>query len=54
LVVLVIGVPLLLAAAGFVLSGIGAIIGLAIGVIKLAVVVAIGYLALVAIRALMR
>jgi hypothetical protein len=47
-------VPLLLAAAGIVLSGIGMIIGLAVAVIKIAVVVAIGYLALAAIRALMR
>lgn len=54
LVVLVIGVPLLLAAAGIVLGGIGMIIGLAVAVIKLAVVAAIGYLVLVAIRALMR
>ena len=54
LVVLVIDVPLLLAAAGIVLGGIGMIIGMAVAAIKLAVVVAIGYLVLGAIRALMR
>jgi hypothetical protein len=54
LVVLVIGVPLLFATVGIVGWGIGMIIGLAVGVIKLAVVVAVGYLVLVAIRALMR
>ncbi len=54
LVVLVIGVPLLLAATGIALGVLGMIIGLAVAAIKLAVVVAIGYLVLVAVRSLMR
>jgi hypothetical protein len=54
LFVLVIGVPLLLAAAGITLSIFGIITGLAIGLIKLAVVLAIVYLVLVGIRALLR
>ena len=49
--VLVVGVPLLLAAAGITLSIFGA---LAIGLIKLAVVLAIVYLVLVGIRAMLR
>jgi hypothetical protein len=52
--VLVIGVPLLLAAAGITLSIFGFITGLAIGLIKLAVVLAVAYLVLVGIRALLR
>jgi hypothetical protein len=52
--VLVIGVPLLLAAAGITLSIFGFITGLAIGLIKLAVVLAVAYLILVGIRALLR
>jgi hypothetical protein len=51
LFVLVIGVPLLLTVAGIT---VGFITGLAIGLIKLAVVLAIAYLALVGIRALLR
>jgi hypothetical protein len=54
LFVLVVGVPLLLAAAGITLSIFGFITGLAIGLIKLAVVLAIAYLVLVGIRALLR
>lgn len=54
LFVMVIGVPLLLAAAGITLSIFGIITGLAIGLIKLAVVLAIVYLVLVGIRALLR
>jgi hypothetical protein len=54
LFVLVIGVPLLLAAAGITLSIFGFITVLAIGLIKLAVVLAIAYLVLVGIRALLR
>ena len=52
--VLVVGIPLVLAAAGVVLSGIGAVIGIAVMLIKLAVVVAVGYLILVGIRAVLR
>jgi hypothetical protein len=52
--VLVVGIPLVLTAAGIVLSGVGAIIGIAVLLIKLAVVVAIGYLVLVGIRAALR
>jgi hypothetical protein len=54
LFVVVIGVPLLLAAAGITLSIIGFITSLAIGLIKLAVMLAIAYLVLVGIRALLR
>jgi hypothetical protein len=54
LFVLVVGVPLLLAAAGITLSILGFVTALAIGVIKLAVVLAIVYLVLVGIRALLR
>jgi hypothetical protein len=54
LFVLVIGVPLLLAAAGITLSILGFITSLAIGLIKLAVVLAVAYLVLVGIRALLR
>jgi hypothetical protein len=52
--VLVVGIPLILAAAGIVLSGIGAIVGIAVMLIKLGVVVAVGYLILVGIRAVLR
>jgi hypothetical protein len=51
LFVLVIGVPLLLAAVGVTL---GLITTLAVGLIKLAVVLAVAYLVLVGIRALLR
>ena len=51
LFVLVVGIPLVLAAAGVAL---GFLFGLAVMVIKVAVVVAIGYLILVGIRALLR
>jgi hypothetical protein len=54
LFVLVVGVPLLLAAAGITLSILGFVTALAIGLIKLAVVLAIVYLVLVGIRALLR
>lgn len=50
LFVLVVGVPLLLTAVGITL---GFVTGLAIGLIKLAVVLAIAYLVLVGIRALL-
>lgn len=54
LFVLVVGVPLLLAAAGVTLGIFGFVVNLAIGLIKLAVVLAIAYLVLVGIRALLR
>ena len=54
LFVMVIGVPLLLAAAGITLSIFGFVTALAVGLIKLAVVLAIAYLVLVGIRALLR
>ena len=49
--VLAVGVPLVFAAAGIVLGG---VIHLAIGLIKIAVVLAIGYLILVGVRAILR
>jgi len=54
LFVLIVGVPLVLAAAGVTLGIIGFLFSLAVMLIKLAVVVAIGYLVLVGIRALLR
>jgi hypothetical protein len=51
---LIVGLPLLLAAAGIVLGSIGMAIGLAIALLKLAVIAAIGYLILVGVRALLR
>lgn len=54
LFVLVVGVPLLLAAAGVTLSIVGFITALAVGVIKLAVVLAVVYLVLVGIRTVLR
>lgn len=54
LFVLVVGVPLVLTAAGVALGIIGILFKLAVIVIKLAVVVAIGYLVLVGIRAMLR
>lgn len=54
LFVLIVGVPLVLAAAGITLSIFGFVTGLAIGLIKVAVVLAIGYLVLVGIRTLLR
>ena len=54
LFVLVVGVPLVLAAAGVTLGIIGFLFQLAVMLIKLAVVIAIGYLILVGIRALLR
>ena len=51
LFVLSVGVPLVLAAAGLTL---GIFLSLAIGIIKLAVVLAVIYLVLVGIRALLR
>jgi hypothetical protein len=54
LFVLVIGVPVVLAAAGVTLSIIGFVTILAVGLIKLAVLLAIIYLALVGVRTLLR
>lgn len=54
LFLLVVGVPLVLVAAGITLKFLGFVIALAIGVIKLAVVLAIGYLILVGVRAMLR
>lgn len=54
LFVLVVGVPLVLTAAGITLHIVGGILWLAVSVIKLAVVIAIGYLLLVGIRAMLR
>ncbi len=51
---LVIGLPVALSAVGLVVGGVGLLVGLAITLIKLAVVVAIGYLLLAGIRAVMR
>ena len=54
LFVFAVGVPLVFKVAGITLGIIGALIGLAILLIKVAVVLAIGYLILVGIRALLR
>lgn len=49
--VLAVGVPLVFAAAGIVLGG---IIHITVSLIKIAVVVAVGYLILVGVRAVLR
>ena len=54
LFVLVVGIPLVMAAAGITLGFIGFLFDLAVMLIKVAVVLAIGYLVLVGIRALLR
>jgi hypothetical protein len=54
LFVLVVGVPLVLTAAGITLGIIGFLFHLAVMLIKVAVVIAICYLILVGIRALLR
>lgn len=54
LFILVVGVPLVMAAAGITLGIVGMVFGLAVGLIKLAIVVAVIYLVLVGIRALLR
>ena len=54
LFVLVVGIPLVLAAAGVALGLLGFLFGLAVTVIKVAIVIAIAYLILVGIRALLR
>jgi hypothetical protein len=52
--VFAVGVPIVLTAAGITLGIIKVLFGIAVLVIKLAVVIAIGYLLLVGIRALLR
>ena len=52
--VLLVGIPLVFKAAGITLGIIGLLIGLAIFLIKVAVVIAIGYLIIVGVRALLR
>jgi uncharacterized protein YqhQ len=54
LFVMVIGVPVVLAAAGVTLSIIGFVTILAVGLIKLAVLLAVVYLVLVGVRTLLR
>jgi hypothetical protein len=54
LFVFVVGIPLVLAAAGITLGIIGSIFGLAVLLIKVAVVIAIVYLILVGVRAVLR
>jgi hypothetical protein len=54
LFVLIVGIPLVFAAAGITLGIIGTVFGIAVLLIKLAVVLAIGYLILVGIRAALR
>ena len=54
LFVLVVGIPLVFAAAGITLTILGTILGLAILLIKIAVVIAIVYLILVGVRAVLR
>lgn len=54
LFILVVGVPLLMAAAGIAVGVVGMVFGLAVGLIKLAIVVAVIYLVLVGIRAMLR
>lgn len=54
LFVFTVGVPLVLKLAGITLGIIATLIGLAVLLIKVAVVLAIGYLILVGIRALLR
>ena len=52
--VFAVGVPIVLTAAGITLGILKILFGIAVLVIKLAVVIAIGYLILVGIRALLR
>jgi len=54
LFVLVVGVPLVLTAAGITLGILGFLLGLEVALIKIAVVVAIGHLIMVGIRAMLR
>lgn len=52
--VLAVGIPLVLTAAGIALSIVGILFGIAVGVIKIAIVLAVCYLILVGIRAVLR
>ena len=52
--VIAVGIPIVLTAAGITLGIIQILFGIAVMVIKLAIVVAVGYLILVGIRALLR
>lgn len=52
--VIAVGIPIVLTAAGITLGIIKILFGIAVLVIKLAIVVAVGYLILVGIRALLR
>ncbi len=52
--VVAVGIPIVLTAAGIPLGIIKILFGIAVMVIKLAIVVAVGYLILVGIRALLR
>ena len=52
--VLVVAIPLVLTAAGFVLLSIAWVVKIAVTLIKLAVLVAVGYLILVGVRAVLR
>jgi len=52
--ILIVGVPLVMAAAGIAVGIVGMVFGLAVGLIKLAIVVAVIYLVLVGIRAMLR
>lgn len=52
--VVAVGIPLVLAAAGITLGILGTLFHLAVIVIKVTVVLAIGYLILVGVRALLR
>ena len=54
LFVLGVGIPIVLAAIGITLHVFGFVVGLAVALIKLAVVVAVVYLVLVGVRALLR
>lgn len=54
LFVLVVGIPLVFAAAGITLHILGTIFGLAVWLIKIAVFIAIVYLILVGVRAVLR
>jgi hypothetical protein len=52
--VIAVGIPIVLTAAGITLGIIKILFGIAVLVIKLAIVVAVGYLILVGIRAILR
>jgi len=52
--VIAVGIPIVLTAAGITLGIIKILFGIAVMVIKLAIVIAVGYLILVGIRAILR